>query len=219
MKRFLCGLVAAIAIALGATPAQATINPTYTIAYGSPASGSPGQGRLVIGTITLGASDTYVAGGFTITPAQLGCAVQVSSIIINSPGAAYETQVTFTAGNAVVKFSTQMNGASNVTATQTTKTVTIPTGLTTNDVLGINTGVFVVLDDAATGGGGTGTWAVTDAVASVKEASSATFTLTVIAAAPTSGGNFVWFIPSLNMELAAGTSIASLALPFTATCL
>lgn len=219
MNRFFskfAGAVVAIALCLSAIPAGATINPTYAIQFIG--SGQPGQGRLVSGTITFGASDTYTAGGFALAPSALGCAVAVTSLLINAPGAAYETSIALSGGIATVKFSTQMNGASNMTAAGTTKAVTIPTGLTVNDILTVNTQILVTLDNQATAGGGTGTWSTTVAVNNVGETSTSSFTLTTTAAAPTNNGNFTWFIPSLNMEVAAATPIASQTIPFTATC-
>lgn len=220
MKRFFSNIAGAlVAVALILTsfaPANAAINPTITATFVG--SGVPGQGHLVAGTITFGASDTYVAGGFTVSPSVFGCSVAITSFLINSPGAAYETNIALASGVATVKFSTQMNGASNMTAAGTTKIVTIPTGLTVNDILTVNSQILVTLDNQATAGGGTGTWATTVAVNNVGETSTSTFTLTTTAAAPTNNGNFVWFIPSLNMEVAAATPIASQTIPFTATC-
>jgi hypothetical protein len=217
MKRILSAIAAVIlALCSELAPALATINPVYNIAYNGP--GQPGVGKVVSGTVTFGSADTYTTGGFIILPSQLGCSVAVTSVNYNSPLSSFDVAESIVAGSATIKFVVPMNGTSNVTAAATTKTVTIPTGFTANDVLTVNSAIYVQLDDAATGGGGTGTWAVTDAVASVKYASASTFTLTVIAAAPTNNGNFVWQIPGINMELASGTAIASLVMPFTATC-
>ena len=219
MTRFLSA-VAAIALSLAAlcAPAAASINPTYTLFYQG--SGLPGQGSIVTGIITLGASDTYTTGGFNVTPAALGFSVDVSSLVANSPQASLELNIStpVNSANATVKFVVAMSGASNMTAAATTKSVTIPTGFTANDVLTANTQIIAVLDDAAIAGGGTGTWAVTDTVASVKETSTSAFTVTAIAAAPTNNGNFVWEIPALNMEMPAATPIAGLVIPFHATC-
>jgi hypothetical protein len=218
MKRILSAIAAvALAVCGLVAPASATINPVISIGFVG--SGVPGQGRLVSGTIVFGASDTYVAGGFTVTPANLGCAVAVTSINYNSPAPAWDVVASFATGIVTLKFATTMGGASNMTSAATTKTVTVPTGLTANDVLVANTPIYVTLDDAATAGGGSGTWAVTNAVSTVKFVSGSTFTLTTIAAAPASNGNFVWNIPTLNMEMAAATPIASFVMPFTATCL
>jgi hypothetical protein len=224
MKNLFRSLAAAVALGLvfagSIAPASATINPTVTLLTSSPlAWGVPGIGRIVFGTITFGASDTYVAGGFNVTLAQLGGQVAVFNWVSNSPTPAADYVSTTTNAGVTIKLGTQMQGTSNVTATQTTKSVTIPTGLSANDVLSANTPIFAALDDAATGGGGTGTWAVTDAVASTKETSTSAFTLTVIAAAPTNGGNFTYFIPTLAMEMAAGTPIASYTINFSAVVL
>jgi len=100
MNRFFskfAGAVVAIALCLSAlAPASATLNPTYALTY--QAAGSPGQGKAIAGTITLGASDTYVAGGFTVTPALLGCSVIVNSFIANAPVSSLEINVSSSSG-------------------------------------------------------------------------------------------------------------------------
>lgn len=226
MFKLVRSLAAAVALAVAFTgtiaPASATLNPVITLVTSSPLAfgASPGVGRIVFGIITFGIADTYVAGGITITPAQVAGQVLIANMVTDAPSPAFETSVTNNvSGTVTFKLAQQMQGASNVTAAGTTKVVTIPTGLTANDVLTINTPIFCQLDNTATGGGGAGTWATTAAVNSCQETSTSSFTLTSTAAAPASNGNFTWFIPTLSTELPAGFPVAGISIPFTAIVL
>lgn len=201
------------------TEAPAALNPTIQIIsntiYGNP--GSP-TSRTIIGTITLGASDTYVTGGFAITPSQFGFPNAIALLEITGPSTPiasagqYQAISTLTpsTGGTTITLQQPTQGTSNVTATQTTKSVSGLAGLSANTI------ILCQLDDAATGGGGTGTWAVTNAVSSCKETSATAFTLTSIAAAPTSGGNFTYFIPGVFAEIASATAVNSVVIPFQA---
>lgn len=224
MKNLFRSLAAAVALGLlfagSIAPASATINPTISLLTSSPlAWGVPGVGRIVFGTITFGSADTYVAGGFTISLAQLAAQVQVLNFNGVSPTPAAELVSIVTGTGITIKLGTQMQGTSNMTAAGTTKAVTIPTGLTANDVLTVNTPIFAALDNQATAGGGTGTWATTVAVNNVGYTSASSFTLTTTAAAPTNNGNFTFFMPTLSMEMAAGTPIAGDQIFFSAVVL
>lgn len=210
----LAAFVAALTLAIGASvnPAFAAFSPTYTFTTAAPVGGSPGGAKLVTGTITFGASDTYVTGGLTIAPSNLGLNA-INFIVVSQVNGQYSVTPSYSAGAATVKFNQAISGASNIAATATTATVTVPAG---TPALTANTPIFCQLNDAATAGGGTGTWAVTNAVSSCKFASTTTFTITSIAAAPTNGGNFVYYFPNNFAELTAGTTLASVVVPFTA---
>lgn len=207
MKRAL-SLLAALAAFVLPNVAQAAFAPTVTVT--STVFGSPGAPRIVQGYVTLSASDTYVTGGFSIVPAQIGLAT-ITAFLPQLPSVGNISPIATLASNvATVKLQQPISGASNIAATATTATVTVAGGLSAN------TPILCQLDDAATGGGGTGTWAVTNAVSSCKYASATTFTITSIAAAPTNGGNFTYSIPTVMAELASSTSVASLQIPFVA---
>jgi hypothetical protein len=209
MKRLL-PLVALWAAVFAAAPAAATINPTYTTLgsfYGSPA-----IGRVVQGIVVLGSADTYVTGGWTISPAQLGFQNSITQISFGTLSQPLGATATESAGVATVKLYQQGGtyGVSSVTATNTSATVTGLAGLTAN------TPIFCELNDAATGGGGSGTWTSTYAVSSCKYASATTFTVITTGAAPSGGGNFNYFLPTIPSEALSGLALASLAIPYIA---
>ena len=210
MNRILkAALVAALTL-LAYAPASAALNPTYTT-FGT-IFGPPNVGRIVQGVITLGAADTYTTGGFTINPASLGYSIGITNITFGNAIQPFDPVATYSGGVATVKLYNQggVSGASNVAATATTATVTGLSGLT------INMPILCQLDDAATGGGGSGTWIVTVAVASCKYASATSFTITTTAGAPTNNGNFTYLIPSLQAEVTSGIAVPSLVMAFVA---
>ncbi len=221
LRTKILGFISAIAFVTGlCAPASATITPTITIYENQVVGGSPGAPRRVVGTIQFSAADTYVTGGLVLTPQLLGLSSSIQFINLSSPSGAYDAVVAPIAGtgNQTLKLVTPgIFGASNVAATATTATVTIPVTSPTGS-LSANSQIYCALDDAATAGGGTGTWAVTDAVSSCKFASATTFTITVIAAAPTNNGNFIYAIfgQGIGTEMAAGTNVASILIPFIA---
>lgn len=196
----------AILASCGLTPAFAANTPTIVVASLSPLQGGPGgyTGRTAWGTITMGAADTYVTGGFTLTASQFGFSngfIAFSLVPVTPSNTITPVWSLATAGSVGITFQQPLQGVSNMTATATTKTVTVGGGLN------LNSNCIVTLDDAATGGGGTGTWAVTNAVSTVKFASASSFTVTSIAAAPTNGGNFTWICPGTIQELPSASTL------------
>ena len=178
----------------------------------APIAGAPGVSRIASGIITMGSADTYVTGGFTLTPAQLGLNELISNLIFGEINAQYIASGALSGVNQIVKLNASLQGTSQVLSAATTATVTLAAG-----TIGINTPIFGSLDDSATGGGGSGTWAVTTAIASIKRASATTFTITTTAGGPASGGNFTWQVPSVFAEAAsADAGIASVIIPFIA---
>ena len=215
--RSLVSVAIAVALTVGfVAPASAALNPVVTITGGSIFGPPGGVARIVTGTITFGAADTYTTGGITITPQQLGYYNQISQIVVSQINGQYAVAPTYTsAGNATLKFNAPISGASNVTAAGTTAVVTIPAALATTP-LGINSQIMCQLDDAATGGGGSGTWAVTTAVSSCKYTSATSFTLTATAAAPAGNGNFTYVLPINFSEAVTGSFVGPITVPFTA---
>lgn len=213
LRRLIRAALAALLFGSLVAPAAAALNPVLTYVA---LPGSPGVGRLVFGTITLGASDTYAAGGITVTPQMLGGQVAIQSMVTDTPSQAFESNATVQSnGSANILFTQALNGASQVLATATTAVVTVP-NTTGANVLTANTHIECTLNNAATAGGGTGTWAVTNAVSTCQFTSATTFTITVIAAAPTNGGNFTWYIPALTGQMNTGFNVAGVAIPFVA---
>lgn len=218
-KKVLSFIFALALLGSFAAPANAALNPVVTITavqnFGSPGSNIA---RSVIGYITLGASDTYVVGGFTLTPQALGF-VNTATVFELTGGSSLPQftpigSISTTTGIETILLEQLIQGAFQVVAAATTATITPGRG--TQPLFGVNDICLASLDDAATAGGGSGTWAVTDAVASCKRASNTTFTLTVIAAAPTNNGNFTYFFPGLIAEIPTATSVASITIPFQA---
>jgi hypothetical protein len=108
------------------------------------------------------------------------------------------------------------SGSSNVAATATTATVTVPTLFSTSPAFLTGAQIYCQLDDNAAGGG-SGTWTTTYAVSSCKWASATTFTVTTTGAAPTGGGNFIWYLPSVITEFPVGSAMGTFSTTFTAT--
>ncbi len=210
MFKRLPGLALALAASLTAAPAQAALVPSVSITVGVPVGGSPGANRTIHGFITLSPTDTYVTGGLTLIPQQMGFSNQIAYMQLGSPSGAYEVYGTAAGGVATIRFLAPLSGTSNVSSGATTKVVTPGAALTAN------TPILCSLNDGATGGGGTGTWPVTDAVSTCDYTSATTFTLTVISAAPTGGGNFVWTLPNVSGEIPAGSAVGSIVIPFVA---
>ena len=211
-------LLAAIAIAacsLVPLAANATINPVISLAR-SVAFGDPVAGRTFIGTITFGSSDTYTAGGFTITPQQFGFANQITALTLMQVYPNYTFTQTASGVNRVVQITQPVTGVANVAATATTATITLPALFSTSPSFGSGAQVWCQLDDNANGGG-SGTWSTTAGVSTCKWASATTFTLTTTAAAPTGGGNFEYVLPYVFQEIAAGTAINTFTTVFVAT--
>lgn len=215
LARILASLVLAVGLCIA--PAAATFAPVVTVVTPT-AQGAPGANRAVYGFITLGAADAYVTGGFTISPQAIGFNNGIATFVPFFAGQtllvpAFQPSATVALGIATITLQQPVNGASNMTAAGTTKVVSLPTGV----VIGINTPIVCVLDNTATGGGGAGTWATTNAVNTCQETSTTSFTLTTIAAAPASNGNFTWLLPTVFGEIASATSVASVVIPFVAT--
>lgn len=223
MKKSLLALIGAIAFAVAgfaAIPGSATITPVYSITY-STIFGPPTGDHLVSGTITLGSTDTYVIGGFSVSPANIGCLNSIDHLMLGSSGMNYNT---FTAnaaapaaagGSWTVTLLQALNGAGKMAAGATATAVPLPS--VSGAVIASTSPIYAQLNDAAVPS--TGTWSTTESVVKVVQATSTSFTLTVTpSVAPSNGGGFVWYVPSIQVEVNSGGSVASAVIPFVALC-
>jgi hypothetical protein len=234
------GVLAFALLAVMPVASRAAVTPTVST-FGTYFQSPSGQ-KMVTGYITLGAADTYLTGGFTLSPGLFSFNQAITSLSFGTTSQPYNAVATYALGLATVKLyavgstsgsitstrptATIVSGASQILATATTAVVSGLAGLT------INTPIFCQLNDAATGGGGSGTWTVTYAVSTCVYTSASSFTITSTGAAPTGGGNFVYWIgvpptisiptistPTLTVsaaELSNATSVANLVIPFVA---
>lgn len=216
-------------------------SPTVVITASSPFNNPGFPTSLALGTITMGASDTYVTGGITIYPRlspsqQSGTALNfpnqinqlimlangaqtwIPSVVINSNGTATLKFVqsnydNFAAGTATVL----VTGGGNVAANATV--ATIGPALVSLSNFGSLTPANVNLSDNASVSSGTGTWS-SQSVAKLNWISAGCVEVHISSGAPTGGGNFIYDIPSTGQGAAAeipnGTSIANAVLNFIA---
>lgn len=212
-----------------------SLNPTLAVVsgthFGEPPGAGPGappSAKPAIYTITMGASDTYVTGGFSLYAANtLGNTPQIPyfdlgilfGCAFTQTPQTWVPQITCSNGVATVKFVQggydQYSTSTTILATGT-GTVAANTNLTTVSTGVQNLSCTTPINISLTNTLNLGTWGTTAGVGPIYWISPTEFTFYTNVVAPSGGGGYYYDIPSTGQasaaEIPAGTSVASVVL-------